>query len=212
MHQSPSRLRLISGRRKLYLNLASSSCLAPSAGSHLPLVVRCLWLTVSRTGLAPTASPRISSSLCNRTTKYVATWKVSASTPANPDQTDASRAKAIELEVQARVAQELKKLHAQSSKALSQAHDNISSSDTASSDNNGPSHQSISNEVAELRRKLEERKQIRQLPAEVESAREGVIKCLRDNDRRPLDCWEEVEKFKVEVKKLEKGWVNKVTS
>lgn len=35
---------------------------------------------------------------------------------------------------------------------------------------------------------------------------------MRDNDRRPLDCWEEVEKFKVEVKKLEKGWVNKVTS
>lgn len=157
-------------------------------------------------------SPKISSSLCSQTTKYIATWKASASTPANPDQTDASRAKAIELEVQARVAQELKKLHAQSSKALSQAHDNISSSDTASSDNNGPSHQSISNEVAELRRKLEERKQIRQLPAEVESAREGVIKCLRDNDRRPLDCWEEVEKFKVEVKKLEKGWVNKVTS
>ncbi|KAH8169977.1 hypothetical protein LIA77_10521 [Sarocladium implicatum] len=127
-------------------------------------------------------------------------------------ETDASRAKAIELEVQARVAQELKKLHAQSSKNLSEAHDTISSSDAASSDSNGPSHQSISNEVAALRRKLEERKQIRQLPAEVESAREDVVKCLRDNDRRPLDCWEEVEKFKLEVKKLEKGWVNKVTS
>ncbi|KAL2210143.1 DUF1690-domain-containing protein [Sarocladium strictum] len=126
-------------------------------------------------------------------------------------ETDASRAKAIELEVQARVAKELKKLHAQSSDALNKAHETIASTPDSSS-TNGPSHQSISNEVNALRRKLEERKKVRELPAEVESARNGVVQCLRDNDRRPLDCWEEVEKFKAEVKKLEKGWVDKVTS
>ncbi|KAK0387770.1 hypothetical protein NLU13_4015 [Sarocladium strictum] len=125
-------------------------------------------------------------------------------------ETDASRAKAIELEVQARVAQELKKLHAQSSQALNQAHEAIASSTTP--EPTGPSHQSISKEVNALRQKLEERKKIRELPAEVESARNGVVQCLRDNDRRPLDCWEQVEKFKAEVKKLEKGWVDKVTS
>jgi altered-inheritance-of-mitochondria protein 13 len=70
----------------------------------------------------------------------------------------------------------------------------------------------VSKQVGELRKKLEERKQVRALPEEVESARSEVIKCLTQNDRRPLDCWQEVENFKAEVKKLESKWVDKVTS
>lgn len=53
---------------------------------------------------------------------------------------------------------------------------------------------------------------MRELPDTVESARSEVIRCLRENDRRPLDCWKEVEKFKDEVRRLEKGWVDKVVS
>lgn len=63
-----------------------------------------------------------------------------------------------------------------------------------------------------MRKKLEERKTVRDLPENVETARSEVIRCLRENDRRPLDCWEEVERFKAEVKKLEKTWVDKVTA
>lgn len=63
-----------------------------------------------------------------------------------------------------------------------------------------------------MRTKLEARKQVRSLPEAVEGARSEVIRCLRENDRRPLDCWQEVENFKAEVKKLEKGWVEKVVS
>lgn len=66
--------------------------------------------------------------------------------------------------------------------------------------------------IDNLRAKLEERKQPRQLPDALESAQNEVVRCLRENDRRPLDCWREVEAFKEQVRRLEKGWVEKVVS
>lgn len=53
---------------------------------------------------------------------------------------------------------------------------------------------------------------MRDVPEAVQAARGEVVRCLREHDRRPLDCWEEVETFKREVKKWEKGWVEKVIS
>ena len=44
----------------------------------------------------------------------------------------------------------------------------------------------------------------------VEKARGEVVTCLRVNDRRPLDCWREVEAFKREVGRLEKGFLGRV--
>lgn len=44
----------------------------------------------------------------------------------------------------------------------------------------------------------------------VQKARTGVVACLRGNDRRPLDCWEEVEAFKREVARLEEGFVDRI--
>ncbi|KAH0594379.1 hypothetical protein MHUMG1_07729 [Metarhizium humberi] len=125
-------------------------------------------------------------------------------------ETDASRAKLIEQHVQARVAEELKKLQKKESEALSVAHEKIASSEN--SDENKLSSFSLGKEVDDMRRKLEERKKVRELPESVENARGAVIRCLREHDRRPLDCWQEVEDFKAEVKKLEKTWVDKITS
>ena len=51
---------------------------------------------------------------------------------------------------------------------------------------------------------------LEKLDASVNKAREDVIKCLKGNDRRPLDCWREVETFKEEVRRLEEKWVEKV--
>jgi len=68
----------------------------------------------------------------------------------------------------------------------------------------------VSKEVEALRAKLAERKKVRDLPESLEVARSQVISCLRENDRRPLDCWKEVEAFKEEVRRLEQGWVDKV--
>lgn len=61
----------------------------------------------------------------------------------------------------------------------------------------------------ELRAKLEQRKKVEKLPQEVEKSKESLVQCLRTNDRRPLDCWQEVEQFKVEVGKLEKAFIQK---
>ena len=75
-----------------------------------------------------------------------------------------------------------------------------------------PSRQAVSKEVEALRARLESRRQVRPVPEAVERARSDVVRCLRENDRRPLDCWREVERFKEEVRRLEKGWVEKVIS
>ncbi|PNY29068.1 MICOS complex subunit mic19 [Tolypocladium capitatum] len=132
-------------------------------------------------------------------------------------ETDASRAKLIEQHIQARVAEELKKLQQRESEALKLAYDETAPAEVGGGGDgknaaSGPTRFTVGKEVEELRRKLEERKQVRALPDGVENARSEVIRCLRENNRRPLDCWQEVENFKAEVKKLEKGWVDKVTS
>ena len=44
----------------------------------------------------------------------------------------------------------------------------------------------------------------------VEKAKQDVVTCLRLNDRRPLDCWKEVEAFKKEVGRLEKGFLGRI--
>jgi altered-inheritance-of-mitochondria protein 13 len=126
-------------------------------------------------------------------------------------QTDASRARLVEDKVQARVAEELKQLQQAETEALNRAHERLAAYPTDAEDKS-PSRFTLGKEVEELRRKLDERKQLRSLPDSVESARSDVVRCLRDNDRRPLDCWQEVENFKAEVKKLETTWVSKVAS
>ena len=60
-----------------------------------------------------------------------------------------------------------------------------------------------------MRSKLERRKKLDQTDASVEKAKDGLVKCLRLNDRRPLDCWEQVEAFKAEVAKLEQKFVDR---
>lgn len=125
----------------------------------------------------------------------------------------------VEQQIHARVADELKKLQKREADALAAAHDKIAAasaklagSSSADDDDSSASRFSVGKEVDALRKKLEERKQIRALPEDVETSRNKVIACLRAHDRRPLDCWQEVDDFKVEVKKLEKSWVDKVVS
>ncbi|KAG7291596.1 hypothetical protein NEMBOFW57_001615 [Staphylotrichum longicolle] len=135
------------------------------------------------------------------------------------NETDVSRIQALELQIQERVAAELKRLHAQEAEALREAQQKLSAEPAAGQQGDdlqqklgGPNRQEVSKAIESLRAKLEERKQVRQLPDSLESARNDVVRCLRENDRRPLDCWREVEAFKEEVRRLEKGWVDKVVS
>ncbi|KAI0423020.1 hypothetical protein F5X98DRAFT_323561 [Xylaria grammica] len=124
-------------------------------------------------------------------------------------ESDVSRAQKLELAVQARVSEELKKLSTKESAALKAALTKASEVTDKDAQLQGD-RQTVSAEVEALRARLDKRKQIRPLPETVEKARSDVVRCLLDNDRRPLNCWEEVEAFKEEVRKLEKNWVDKV--
>lgn len=72
--------------------------------------------------------------------------------------------------------------------------------------------QSVQKEIDMLQEKLKRRRIKEEVVKDkaVEKARSEVINCLRLNDRRPLDCWREVETFKEEVGRLEKDFLEKV--
>ena len=72
------------------------------------------------------------------------------------------------------------------------------------------STQKVQAEIAKLKQQLGQRKHVNEVPEEVEKARESVIGCLRVKDRRPLDCWKEVETFKREVRRMEDKFVGDV--
>ncbi|KAI8953414.1 hypothetical protein F4801DRAFT_537535 [Xylaria longipes] len=148
------------------------------------------------------------------------TWKASSPVGVSQDvvdslhtnrESDVSRAQKLELAVQARVSEELKKLSAEENAALKSTLEKVSEitgnegAQAAQGD-----RQTVSAEVEALRARLHKRKQLRPLPESVEKARGDVVRCLLENDRRPLNCWEEVEAFKEEVRRLEKSWVDKV--
>jgi MICOS complex subunit MIC19 len=65
-------------------------------------------------------------------------------------------------------------------------------------------------ELEKLKKGLEARKKVREMPRDVEKAREELVHCLKLNDRRPLDCWREVEAFKGSVSKMEVDFIERV--
>lgn len=72
--------------------------------------------------------------------------------------------------------------------------------------------EAVQGDIRELKTKLEKNKRVRELDENVDKAKSEVVKCLKENDRRPLDCWAQVEKFKREVARLEDSWIQKVVS
>ncbi|KAI1967095.1 hypothetical protein LOZ58_000590 [Ophidiomyces ophidiicola] len=155
-------------------------------------------------------------------------------------ETDSSRAQTIELHIQTRVAEELQRIQARESQTLADLEQRLADATSSSkttdhsllsldaprvplssleatsqlADQNIPKRdinsQQVAQKIEELRQKLAERRKIKEVDAGVEKAREGVVSCLRANQKRPLDCWEEVNTFKMEVARLERDWVKKV--
>lgn len=72
------------------------------------------------------------------------------------------------------------------------------------------STQKVQQEIEKLKQTLKQRKMVKEMPTEVEDARSRLVSCLRLNDRRPLDCWQEVQAFKREVRKMEEKFVHDV--
>lgn len=138
-----------------------------------------------------------------------------------------------ELQYQQRLTAELEKLRDQSAANLAARYENLASeaehksaeeptlaeklSDATSSSSalaekqrqQEMSRDVVTKEIEGLKKKLEARKRLEQVDPAVNKAKEDVATCLRLNDRRPLDCWKEVETFKREVGRLEKEFVEK---
>ncbi|KAL2417592.1 hypothetical protein ABEF95_011985 [Exophiala dermatitidis] len=130
-------------------------------------------------------------------------------------ETNSTRAKALELHIAQRVSEELEKDSSKSSDSLLQIpsiapRDLLSSESGEEKQRRAQSSQKVQQEIEKLKQTLGERKVLKELPKEVESARQDVVNCLRINDRRPLDCWKEVEIFKREVRKMEENYVESV--
>jgi len=150
-----------------------------------------------------------------------------------PIQSDATRSKNLEHIIAQRVAAELDKLRMQQSQQIDTLQTQISTESdaapsseplsirqqmirditgepTAEQKRNDTSSDSVKKEIESLRKKLEERKKVESMDSAVEKARNEVVGCLRLNDRRPLDCWKEVEDFRNEVGRLEREFVKRV--
>lgn len=74
------------------------------------------------------------------------------------------------------------------------------------------SRASVQREIEGLKEKLAKRRVKEEVVGDqgVKRAREEVVTCLRVNDRRPLDCWREVETFRREVGRLEGAFLGRV--
>lgn len=155
-------------------------------------------------------------------------------------QTDSTRSKDLELHIQRRVHSELERLDAKASKRLAELQEQISSAPDSTTTSIHPdartpdqsnsaggvdhkaasegdklrdlSRQSVQKEVDMLKEKLKRRKIKEEVVKDkaVEKAKGEVVNCLRLNDRRPLDCWREVEAFKEEVGRLEKDYLRRL--
>ncbi|KAF2005252.1 hypothetical protein P154DRAFT_483917 [Amniculicola lignicola CBS 123094] len=146
-------------------------------------------------------------------------------------QTDSARSKQQELQFQQRLTSELEKLREKEAQSFGELTESLSAeseqvpepslvekiSDATSTSatlaekqrQKDMSRTSVSKEIEALKKKLDGRKRLEQLDSQLDKAKSDVVDCLRLNDRRPLDCWKEVETFKKEVGRLEKEFVEK---
>ncbi|KAF7503498.1 hypothetical protein GJ744_003689 [Endocarpon pusillum] len=154
-------------------------------------------------------------------------------------ETNASRAKALELHIASRVAAELAALERKEDETLRSLRESLSSelsstttpkkdqtnesrlldlpsvpapADAAAREDarQAQSSAKVFEELEKLRKGLSDRKKVGAMPREVERTREDLVACLRKNDRRPLDCWREVEAFKAVVAKMEEDFIARV--
>lgn len=117
-------------------------------------------------------------------------------------QSDFSRAQYTEKYIQDRVAAELAKLEKQTISSFKEATDNAILKDD-------PEDQKLSvaatnDKIAKLTNTLKENALLGKvvIPPNVEESRNAVISCLKENQGKSLNCWEEVETFKRLVKDL----------
>ncbi|CAN3375381.1 hypothetical protein DIURU_002422 [Diutina rugosa] len=113
---------------------------------------------------------------------------------------DYSRAQYAENYIQDRVAQELKKLEKEAVVKF-----NKTTNDALAKNPKPELSVAKTNEkISQLTSILQENAKLTevQLPEETKAARESVLSCLKANEGKSLNCWDEVKKFEELVKAL----------
>jgi len=138
------------------------------------------------------------------------------STLEGSQESDSTRQKLSDLHIAQLVQSELQRLQSREDAVfaeLSRAEQTASLIDGPGTDPDllSVSRVALSHRVSEIRDRLERfPSKKRPEDEETKKTREELVNCLRVNDRRPLDCWGEVERFKEVVRRREGGFVLRV--
>lgn len=119
----------------------------------------------------------------------------------NSPESDYSRAQYTEKYIQDRVSQELKKLEAETVKQFQQTTNDA----ILPADNEQRVSVPSSNEkIQRLKQLMQENILLTKVEVsdDIQQARKQVINCFKDNDGKPLNCWDEVQAFRQLVKDL----------
>ncbi|RLV91235.1 MICOS complex subunit MIC19 [Spathaspora sp. JA1] len=120
----------------------------------------------------------------------------------NTPESEFSRAQHTEKYIQERVAAELAKLEQQTIAQFQTTTNNalLTEQDKITS----PSVSELNDKITKLTETLQENAKLAKIevPSSITTSRQEVINCLKENQGKSLNCWEEVEIFKNLVKKL----------
>ncbi|CCG22411.1 Aim13 protein [Candida orthopsilosis Co 90-125] len=118
-------------------------------------------------------------------------------------ESDYSRAQYTEKYIQDRVAEELQKLETQTIKQFKQTTNDAINKDSNSSKSKLSVIESNA-KIAKLTKLLQDNAKLEQvnITPELKDSRDKVIACLKDNQGKSLNCWDEVETFKTLVRNL----------
>lgn len=122
-------------------------------------------------------------------------------------ESDTTRERLASLDVQKRVTDELQRLQNKEDQ-ISKATDEQIAKEYG--EDSQIDRSSVARSISTLSQKLRNQSGSVDQSEVVKKAETAVVRCLRLNDRRPLDCWKEVEEFKREVTRLENTFVSKV--
>ncbi|EAZ63333.1 hypothetical protein PICST_51523 [Scheffersomyces stipitis CBS 6054] len=119
----------------------------------------------------------------------------------NSPESDYSRAQYTEKYIQEKVAAELTKLEKE---AITNFQNTTNGALLKSDAKPQLSVDSLNTKIDALTRRLQDNAKLGkiELGEDLKAAREEVIKCLKDNHGKSLNCWDEVESFKKLVRQL----------
>ena len=124
-------------------------------------------------------------------------------------ESNSTRSASLEAHIQSRVQTELARLEARSETLQDKLEQELKKQGLLTErESTGLSAVTLEGDIKELRGKFVGLRESQQ-NTEASAAKEQVIKCLQLHDRRSLDCWWEVQRFKDKVAKLEKEFVGK---